>query len=245
MSVDEINTEQLAPLEALEALLPSIPQAKERKQLGVSLGNATAQAEKMEALVAALDSNATLLSLCAVDLGDDRGPVSGSLDTILQFARLAENAETAAQLDQVTAQRTQIEFQVGNITERVQRAWSERVRKDLGGYAGLGAVLGRIESTAELGSNLGRLGQHADLLKRPTGPDAQRIAEHQRLAAQRDKLIADLGKAGIEADIVAFLNAIAQGSVSLAQVTRRIYDWLEEHDALPLFAASLVPPSRH
>lgn len=239
----------LAPLDRLKELLPDLPAAKERRELGAALAKACEAIRTVKPFADGLDDAAALLAVCAGALGEDRSIVLASLDALSALAAELEAAATPDALDHVRfAVSKQLPAEMKTLHAAVGRAWRAHVRANLAGMAPLGEVLSRIPSTAKLGQKFRALGNEVAALEQSQKPAGQRLACLQSLLDRRQVLIDQLSEQGIDAEVVRFLQDIAAGWLPLSRLTETVRQWLERAGALGVFRVgwpdATSPPTR-
>lgn len=230
----------LAPLDDLEALLPELPTAKERKELGKALATACQKIREIEGAAAGLDEVAALLTVCGDTITEERVEVLTCLDRITAMAREFIAAASYEELDHVRFTVAKLPGELKTLETAAGRAWRTNVRSRLAGMTPLGDVLARIPQMASLGHQFRTLGRDASTLEQSNAPAVQRIARLQHLLSQRDTLMNDLSGMGIDAEVVSFLQDIASGLLPLSRLTDPIREWLDRVGATDVFRVGLA-----
>jgi hypothetical protein len=224
-----------AALEQLETLLPELPSAVERRQIGESLGK-TAEAIK--------DSTRQIQRLIAVveiaretGFNSDRNQAAALNDLIDASKDAAEmmlRAETADQLRSVQEAYRDFNLALVQVDRQLRPHWRRVVERDFTPLSAIGSLLGRIDSTSNLGQRLIACGREAEQISDRIAAEALRDAI-VRLRQEREKLEAERISVTKEPEVDEFLNALAEGDATLQLVTERVYSWLKKNGALDRF----------
>jgi hypothetical protein len=219
----------------LEALLPQLPPAVERRQIGESL---TRAAEKLR------DSGRQAARLQAVldiaretDFRSDAARKEDFDELLEETVALADDLERARTADDLRdACNVYDDFvkHLSGLDRQLRAHWRHRAHEEFRPLIAIGELLMKLDVAAGLGRQLVECGREA-IEVRDNIPaedlrgtivrvrDRQRELEKERVAMTSDT------------EVDAFLVALAEGRATLRLVTARVRSWLDENDALDRF----------
>lgn len=235
--VTQLQDVDLAPLEEMEALLEDIPSAKARIEFGEALENAYTLVKLNDALLERLDAAASCFDVCVEYLEPGKN-VRRGLQHVQGIGRRLRQANQREHYAETRHEIRDLLRDVEALEQTMAQALLRLVQREFQSAGALGRVLARVTGTEELGQRMVDLGAAAARLEQCAGEEVR--GEVARLREENKALREELGNLGADAEVVAFLQDIAQqGGVPLSRVKGSVFPWLEEHDALGLLSVSL------
>lgn len=225
-------------LEALEALLPQLPAAADRRRLGDRLVQATHDLKDAPTLARRLKSLLSLAKIVGYGVSPDQRAALGEVreaarevGAALEEANDEESLKLAVFDYQKTLLPTLAVFDRG-----AREQWTTVVKDRFAPLIAFGELLEKIDGVAELGRKLADCGRRAQRLTGGSAEDllfgvSAMLAECDALQAERAEKIG-------EDDVGEFLNALAVGRATLALITPEVRKWLEDNQALGRFRVS-------
>ncbi|AWV19815.1 hypothetical protein A3862_29685 (plasmid) [Methylobacterium sp. XJLW] len=221
----------------LEALLPQIGPAVDRRRFGESLGrtadllrDATRHLERLTALLEiARETDFAQEEAHADALSHLYEAVDGTASSMLTAANPND-------LREVQEDYNDFVQELGRAETQLRRHWRAVVERDFRPLTAIGQLLRDIETTSDAGRRFIACGEAAERSGNNAGVvSAWRDAVVQ-LRQQRTSLEAERHTLTKNVEVDAFLDALADGRATLRHVTPGVRDWLEHNQALDGFA---------
>lgn len=224
-------------LAELEALLPQIGPAVDRRRFGESLGRT---ADLLRDASRHLQRLTALLDI-ARETSFEQDP--GQADALSHLTEAVEGtadsmltAADASDLREVQDEYRNFLQELGRAETQLRRHWRVIVERDFRPLALIGRLLIDIEATSDVGHRFVACGEAAERSADATGPaDVWRdLVVH--LKQQRTALEAERQTLTRDVEVDAFLDALAGGRATLRHVTTGVRTWLDRNGALEGFA---------
>lgn len=216
-----------------ESLLEQLPDAVGRRRLGQRLSQAVTALRNVEHQVSRMAALVELAPL--VEFGG----------TAEQRDLLEEMTETAAEIgekleiadSEETLRLAVHEYENGlppairTLEMAVRERWRALVNERFAPMIGIGQLLSSMNVRDNLGGRLADCGREAQSATGASGA-IELVGQVRGLLTDFEKLqIERAGEIGDD-DVGEFINALAERRATLAMVTPKVHDWLEEHHAL-------------
>ncbi|MGU3450863.1 hypothetical protein [Methylobacterium fujisawaense] len=224
-------------LTELEALLPQIGPAVDRRRFGESLGRTADVLRDASRHVQRLRA---LLDIAReTDFEHEAGQanaLSHLYEAVDEAADSMLRAASANDLRDVQDGWKSFIQELGRAETQLRRHWKLIVERDFRPLAVIGRLLEAIEATSEIGSRYIACGEAAerssDLTASATSwRDVVVQLGHQRFALEKER-----HSLTENAEVDTFLDALATGQATLRHVTQDVRDWLDRNQALEGFS---------
>jgi hypothetical protein len=223
-------------LSALEAALPRVHAALERKRLGDALKRAVAVLQPFDAHLTNLNS----LTRSSEILSEYVGPYASQIRTVLEeveeIAEEMQEADSEIELNGLCHDYPALSARlIPRLNQSIGHMADRYVSENIRSLGTLGRLLAKI-GEEELGSRLQKLERDAGELRHTPPsrlPPALESIEEQRRARQ-----AELKELAGDPEVDQFLLALSRGESSLKFVTPKVLDWLDQVDARDQFRIS-------
>lgn len=225
-------TDRLADL---EALLPQLPAAVDRRRLGDRLSKTVAELRESGTQIAKLEA---LMSLTQqVDFG--RTPEQSTLlnevrTEALEVGQALCAAEDENALRDASYDYGQLVKQFGRLDQALRAQWRARVTERYQPLINFGDLLTNLDEVADLGQRLAACGRDA-MAVNLTAPAAELLEKVRALRKAFDALQSERTEKIGAGEVGDFLNALAERRATLAQVTDTVRAFLVANHALDRF----------
>jgi hypothetical protein len=225
-------------LDALEALLPDLPAAADRRRLGdrlvqaiQDLKEAPSQARRLKALI-------SLAETVGFGASPDQRAMIGELrETAREVGAALEEADDEEGLKSaVYDYQKSLLPALATFDRGAREQWSSVVRDRFAPLIAFGELLEKIDNVADLGRSLADCGRRAQRLTSGSAEDL--LSNVTSLLAERDALQTERGEKIGDDDVGEFLNALAVGRATLDLITPDVRAWLDQNQALGRFRVS-------
>lgn len=222
-------------LEELEALLPDLPQALERRSLGESLA-------RVGLLLNEINASAQRLSdICEIShiIGFGEVPeLVEKMDDLINdaedLASLLMNAYDPVSLRQIEHDFPRFKAAISGTFAAIKQRWRTQVATDYKPFVSLGQLLSKIDHGSSLGARMVELGEDANASLMAAQADQFKHAL-KRLIETRALLEQEKASFTAGEQVDNFLSDLAQNQARLRSVTPDVLRWITDHDALELF----------
>jgi hypothetical protein len=225
-------------LDMLEALLPELPAAADRRRLGDRLVQAIQDLREAPSQARRLKSLIRLAEVVGFGASPDQRATLGELretardvGAALEEASDEESLKTAVYDYQKSLLPALATFDRGT-----REQWTTVVRDQFAPLVAFGELLEKIAGVADLGHRLADCGRRAQRLSGGAAEDL--LTGVTAMLAERDALQTERAQQIGDDEVGAFLNALAIGQATLALITPDVRAWLDENHALGRFRVS-------
>ena len=221
-----------ALLEA-EELLEQLPAAVSRRTLGERLGKALIELRNADRQVERMKDSLKIAEL--IKFGGphhQREVLTGMVDCALSVGEDLEKARDAEALRKAVFEyTTDLNQSIAALERSIREHWRAVVAERFQPLLGLGDLLASMNVPNELGQRLkscaqkGQASVNAGSTKDLRTSIEELLEEYDNLQDEREEEIG-------EDEVGDFINALADKRATLAMVTSKVREWLEDHDAL-------------
>ncbi|MES3100517.1 hypothetical protein [Sphingomonas faeni] len=217
----------------LETLLQDLPDAVDRRRLGEALNKSLQALQGAPRMAERIGS---LLELCST-LGFESDPLQRELAVAVREESW-EVGEAIAESETEDSLRTAVwnyEKSLANTVAALDRAlrqhWRTVVSERFLPLVGLGDLLARIGASPDFGRRLAACGRSAQSVGDGV-PSVELLARARSLLAELASLHRERGESIGEGAVGMFLNALAEGTATLAMIDDEVREWLTSNHAL-------------
>ena len=233
-------TAKLAPLDLLEELLPSLPAAIERNDLGEALDSALVAVRNQRQGFEELERLQEAVPYIRKRLGQqDRLIFGATLHGLSDMGNLMAHVNTAKDLDAVRNRVANLPAEVQSLTGIVVRVWSDHISAQLVPTTKLGEVLKEIPKASAVATRVARLKQRVLLLGGQL-PGNVGNAEYEQCLKEADHIRTELSALGISDAVASYLRAVAEGSATLDTLTAEVLEWVQSSRLGKRFRIQLI-----
>lgn len=221
-----------ALLEA-EELLEQLPAAVSRRTLGERLGKALIELRNADRQVERMKDSLKIAEL--IKFGGphhQREVLTDMVDCALSVGEDLEKARDAEALRKAVFEyTTDLNQSIAALERSIREHWRAVVAERFQPLLGLGDLLASMNVPNELGQRLkscaqkGQASVNAGSTKDLRTSIEELLEEYDNLQDEREEEIG-------EDEVGDFINALADKRATLAMVTSKVREWLEDHDAL-------------
>jgi hypothetical protein len=216
-----------------EALLTELPDAVIRRKLGERLSKAVIALKTADHQITRM---AALLELCRiVDFGrtaDQRAALEEMKECATDIGASLEEAEDEEELRlAVYEYENSLPKALSALERAVRERWRVTAADRFQPLIGIGALLTSMNVSNNLGDRLADCGQKG-LAAANAGLITDLLATARTLLADLEALQQERAAEIGDDEVGDFINALAEKRATLAMVSPKVHDWLEEHRAL-------------
>tara|TARA_R110001599_G_scaffold80524_2_gene217459 strand:- start:20290 stop:20988 length:699 start_codon:yes stop_codon:yes gene_type:complete len=225
----------MTPLDELETLLPRLRPAVEQARFGQGLSKFENAAQSIASVAPELDA----LFEVALDTGflkreSDAGLIDDIVVTAIELAEILEGARTDGDVEKALAHFDRFESRISSAKVSIKRHWERRAADEFEPLRGYGRLLQRLPGLELLGAEYETF---ADSAKRSVA--SEKMSDLRTaiasLNSRKAELEAERQRQIKHETIGDFLNALAQNSATLKDLSPEVLDWLNEQEALADF----------
>lgn len=221
-----------ALLEA-EELLEQLPAAVSRRTLGERLGKALVELRTSDRQVERMKDSLKIAELTKFGVRHhQREVLTDMVDCALSVGEDLEKAQDAEELRKAVFEYTNdLNRSIAAVERSIREHWLTVVAERFQPLLGLGELLSSMNVPNDLGQRLKQCGQkgqasaNAGSTKDLLSSIEDLLEEYEDLQEEREQEIG-------EDEVGDFINALADKRATLAMVTAKVREWLEDHDAL-------------
>ena len=227
-------------LTALEAMLPDLPDAVDRRRLGDRLSQSVEALKTADYHVGRLNAVLDLAELTQFGAAPPQSEMLSALrEEAYEVGDALETAATDGDLrDAMYEYERGFQKSLASADQAIRTHWASLAANKFRSLVPLGDLLQRIGVAPDLARRLqdcGRRGQAPSNV----GPLADLASRARALLSELETLQAERADAIGEGEVGDFVNALAEQRATLTHVTDGVRHWLEKNEALPRF--SVVP----
>jgi hypothetical protein len=232
-------SDEVDQLERLEALLPELPGAVQRRDLGDRLNTSIELLRNADYQVGRLKALVEIAELTGMTSGAPARSIQELREEALDVGEALEDATTNDDLrDSIDAYKELTQRTLASSDIVVRNNWKFLAAQRFRPLGALGSLLQRIGVDEELGAKLAAAAARADKAGDLT-PATAMCAEVKELLAELEELQSKRASSLSEGEIGAFIDALAEQRATVEMITPTVRKWLSENQALSRF--SVVP----
>lgn len=226
-------------LEELETLLPDLPEAVKRRDLGDRLNNSIEVLRNADYQIGRLGALLEVAELTGMTVGPQGKAIANLREEAFDVGDALEAATTDDELrDSIDGYKEWVQRTLASSDIVVRNNWKMLAAQRFRSLASLGSLLQRIGVDAELGARLAEAGARAEKAGDLT-PATAMCAEIKALLAELEELQSKRAGTLNEGEIGAFITALAEQRATVEMITPEVRKWLADNQALSRF--SVVP----
>jgi hypothetical protein len=220
-------------LEDAEALLDQLPEAVTRRKLGERLSQAVDALRNVDRQIARIKA---LLELSRIvefgQTADQRATLHEMKDCATEIGSSLEEADDAEQLRlAVFEYQNSLNLALGALERALRERWRTVATDRFLPLIGSGELLASMNVSNNLGSRLAECGRKG-LASPNTGSIIDLLPVVRSLLADFDALQFERAAEVGDDQVGDFVNALAENRATLAMVTPKVHEWLNDHHAL-------------
>jgi hypothetical protein len=220
-------------LAELEGLLPDLPAAIARAQLGDiadRLATAFNDAQRQTQRLTALADAAALLTADKDPAA--RAALTRAFDAAKEAAEAMADASDAEGLRVASEEYTAFKQSLNGVDAALRPVWRTLVDKHFRPLASVGVMLTSFPAAKELGARMQQTGKEAVASAESIRPAEELAAIIKRLLDRRSSLLNEQKNLAGGSDVDTFLEALTSNRATLNLLTPDVLDWLVRQNAL-------------
>jgi hypothetical protein len=227
------------PLEELETLLPGLPEAVERRDLGDRLNTSIEVLRNADYQIGRLGALLEVADLTGMTTGAQGNAIANLREEAFDVGDALEAASTNDELrDSIDGYKEWVQRTLASSDIVVRNNWKVLAAQRFRSLGALGTLLQRIGVDEELGGKLASAAARADKAGELT-PAIAMCSEVKALLAELEELQSKRASSLSEGEIGAFITALAEQRATVEMITPEVREWLADNQALSRF--SVVP----